>query len=112
MLKKIFVVVFFAVSCGTSKQVSIAKTATPLSADATVELIGESQTPPNTAQFLGSVKIGDSGASVGCDYATVISQAQKQARAMGGNLMHLKKHSYPSIVSTCHRIECDVYLVK
>jgi len=101
------------VACsGTSKTVSVAVVSTPLPPDAKIEVLGNSQAMPTNARYLGSVKIGDDAmtASKNCTYDRVISDAQEQARAMGGNVLQIKKHIEPNIWSTCHRLECDVYL--
>lgn len=107
----LFSLLYF-LSCGTQKDVSVLSPATPLPSDATVEVIGVGQKVPDGAKLLGHVKIGDSGFSTNCTYDKVVSDAQKQARGMGGNLLQITKHKEPNIGSTCHRLECDVYVVK
>jgi hypothetical protein len=97
---------------GTSKSVSVAVVSTPLPPDAKIEVLGNNQAMPTNARYLGSVKIGDDTMTAGknCTYDRVISDAQEQARAMGGNVLQIKKHIEPNIWSTCHRLVCDVYL--
>lgn len=110
----LFSALLVLVSCGTtSKQVSVVAVATPLPAGTTVEVMGAGQPVPAGAKYLGAVKIGDGNtATKNCTYAKVVADAQEQARAMGGNLLQIKKHTEPNLISTCHRIECDVYLLK
>lgn len=103
---------FLFLGCGTSKKASILNYSTPLPPDAGVEVSGEGQAIPDGAKLLGSVKIGDAGLSSKCGYDTVINDAQDQARAMGGNYLHITEHKYPSIWSSCHQIQADVYLVE
>lgn len=115
-MKKLLTMVLFAAfllaGCGTSKRASILSYSTPLPENAKVEVSGEGQGIPDGAKLLGSVKIGDAGLSAKCGYDTVINDAQGQARAMGGNYLHITEHKYPSIWSSCHRIQADVYLVE
>lgn len=101
-------------SCaGTSKKTSVLTVATPLPAGTQVEVIGVGQSVPPGAKLLGAVKIGDDmTATKKCTYDKVVADAQEQARMMGGNLLQIKKHTEPNVWSTCHRLECDIYLVK
>lgn len=112
-MKKIFGVLLLLVlvSCGTKKQTSVYQYSTPIQMSEKVEIISLGQTIPETAKFLGSVKISDTGFSTKCSYAEVIKDVEQQARSMGGNLIVIKEHKEPSVLgSTCHRIKADVYL--
>ncbi len=110
-LKTLICVLFFA-ACGTTKKTSILQVSTPLAPDATVEVLGAGQKIPDGAKLLGQIKIGDSGVSVKCSYDKVIADAQSQSRAMGGNIMQITWHKEPDMLSTCHRIKADIYLLK
>ena len=109
---KLFLLLLLLSACGTSKTVSVLAPATPLPPDAPVEIIGIGQKVPDGAKLLGNVKIGDGGFSTKCSYDVVVADAQKQARSMGGNLLQITKHKEPDLGSTCHRIQCVVYLIK
>jgi len=110
MKSNAFLFLFLLLSCGTTKKVSVLSPSTPLPEGTTVEVIGTGQQVPSAAKLLGSVKIGDDmTATKNCTYDKVVKDAQSQARAMGGNLLQIKKHTEPNMWSTCHRIECDVY---
>jgi hypothetical protein len=100
------------VSCGTSKQVSIINYNTPLDSKQQVEVLGIGQQISSEYKLLGSIKIGDSGFTTKCSYLEVITDAQNQARAMGGNVIVITKHKEPNGWSTCHRISADVYFKK
>ena len=111
----LFCLAFFGVSCESSKKVSVVSVSTPLSIDALVDVIGQGQKVPNDSKLLGQIKIGESGmtATKNCTYARVLEDAQKQARVLGGNLIQIIEHKEPSALgSSCHRLKCDVYLVK
>ena len=87
--------------------------ATPLPQGTVIQVIGIGQQPPKDAKLIGSVKIGDGYTlAKNCTYPKVVADAQEQARGMGGNLIQIKKHKEPDILSTCHRLECDVYFTK
>ena len=106
---------FFAVSCDSAKKTSIVSVSTPLSNDAVVDVIGMGQKVPDGSKLLGQISIGESGmtATKNCTYAKVVSDAQIQARAIGGNILQITQHKEPSALgSSCHRLKCDVYLKK
>jgi hypothetical protein len=100
------------VSCGTMKTVSIINYSTPIDTKQAVEVMGIGQQIPSNYKLLGSIKIGDGGFTTKCSYAEVITDAQIQARAMGGNVLVITKHKEPDAWSSCHRINADVYLKK
>lgn len=61
--------------------------------------------------FLGEVKIGDTGFSTNCDYETVIDAAKLEARKVGGNAIKIVSHQNPDFVSSCHRITATIYKI-
>jgi len=105
----LFLILLF-ISCSTSKQVSVLKHMTPTTGE--VKVLGVGQTIPENAELLGSIKIGDSGFTTKCSYSEVITDATNQAKSMGGNYILIIKHKEPDFWSTCHRLTCEVYLVK
>lgn len=114
LLTTFAIVAFLLSGCGTKKQTSVIAHLTPLPSDAIVEVSGAGQPIPSGAQLLGSVAISDSGFSKtkNCTYDRVLADAQSQARAMGGNHIHITEHKHPNVWSSCHRIKAEVYLVK
>jgi len=111
MKKLLFAFALFLASCSASKKVSVLSVSTPLSSDAPVEVIGQGQKVPDGAKLLGQIKIGESGmtGAWNCTYEKVIQEAQKQARTLGGNILQIIEHKEPSLLTSCHRLKCDVY---
>jgi hypothetical protein len=68
------------------------------------------QTPPN-AEKLGTIKVGDSGFSIDCDYAIALDKAKTESRKVGGNALKITEHIFPDTWSSCHRITADVLRV-
>lgn len=95
--------------CGTSKKVSVINYYSPVSISEEIKIIGPGQKIPDNAKLVGSVKIGETGFTTKCTYKDVISDAENQARSMGGNLIYIKKHKEPDLWSSCHRIEAEIY---
>lgn len=110
----LFILSFALSSCGpTSKKVSVLSVATPLPQGSEIQVIGTGAKVPEGAKLLGNIKIGDGNTlAKNCTYVKVVADAQEQARGMGGNAIQITKHKEPDILSTCHRLWCDVYFVK
>jgi hypothetical protein len=99
-------------SCAAKLTSSMQKTYAPLDYKEEVRVFEiNEQTPPN-AEKLGTIKIGDSGFSTNCGYATVLDKAKTESRKVGGNVLKITKHTLPDIWSTCHRITADVLKVE
>ena len=98
-------------SCSAKLTSSMQKTYAPLDykEDVRVFVIGERI--PSNAEKLGTIKVGDSGFSVNCSYATVLDKAKIESRKVGGNVLKITKHKRPDWWSSCHRITADVYKI-
>lgn len=73
-----------------------------------VVLLGLTDPISEDAVTIGTVKVGDTGFTTDCSFETVIHVAQSRAAEMGGNVFKLTSHKYPSVMSSCHRIEGEV----
>jgi hypothetical protein len=95
--------------CGTSKNVSVVRYETPNTGE--VQVIGVGQSVPEGAVLVGSVNIGEGGATPSnrCTYGKVLQAAIQETQGMGGNILYIKQHKEPDLLSTCHRIKCEVY---
>ncbi len=72
-------------------------------------VIGIDETPPDDAEILGTVKIGDNGLSVNCTYEAAIEYAKIEARSVGGNAIKITEHKTPAAFgSSCHRISANI----
>jgi len=84
------------------------KTYAPLDYKEEVRVFGINEQTPSNAEKLGIIKVGDSGFSTKCDYATVLDKAITEARKVGGNVLKIIEHKLPDFWSTCHRITAEV----
>jgi hypothetical protein len=114
MKNKFFLIlgsILLLTSCSARLTSSLQKTYAPLDYREEVRVfeIGE-EIPPN-AEKLGTIKVGDSGFSVNCNYATVLDKAKTESRKVGGNVLKITKHKRPDVWSSCHRITADVFKV-
>lgn len=100
--------ILFLTSCSAKLTSSFQKTYLPLDykEEVVVFQIGE-EIPPN-AEKLGTIKVGDSGFSIDCNYSTVIEKAKLEARKVGGNALKITQHKTPDFWSSCHRISAEV----
>ena len=99
-------------SCNPKVSTKISKSYQPVDFKQEIIVLGISQEIPVNSEELGSVKIGDSGFTVNCNYETVIQKAKDEARISGGNVIKIIEHSPPSMVSSCHRIIAKILRVE
>jgi hypothetical protein len=108
----IFGSILFLTSCSPKLTSSMQTTYASLDYMEEVFVFGiDEQTPPD-AEVLGTIKVGDTGFSTNCDYATALDKAKTESRKVGGNALKITKHSLPDIWSSCHRITVDVLKVE
>ena len=98
-------------SCSAKLTSSMQKTYAPLDYKEEVRVFGVGEEIPSNAEKLGTIKVGDSGFSVNCNYATVLDKAKTESRKVGGNALKITKHKKPDLWSSCHRITADVYKI-
>jgi hypothetical protein len=101
-------IILLLTSCSAKLTSSIWKTYPPIYYKEEVRVFNLYETAPSNAEKLGTVKVGDSGFSTDCNYATVIDMAKIEARRVGGNAIKITQHEQPSFLSTCHRIRADI----
>lgn len=61
----------------------------------------------NEVEILGSIKAGDSGFSVKCGEAYVLNQFQREACALGADLVNIINESRFDLLSTCYRAKAE-----
>lgn len=99
-------------SCNPKVATSLIKSYPPLSQDEKVVVFDINDPEPPGAEFLGQVKIGDTGFTTKCDYCTVLKKAEQEAGKVGGNAIKIVSHRYPGDgLCTCHRIIAKILRV-
>lgn len=63
------------------------------------------------AELIGTVKVGDRGATLDCRYPDVLEYACRNAGRIGGNLLVITKHQRNEVKSNCHVIKGEIYRV-
>jgi hypothetical protein len=104
-------VVLTLCSCNPNVITSITKSYPKLDSLQEVKVIEIQQEVPANSEFLGEVKIEDTGFSTNCDYETVIDAAKLEVRKAGGNTLRILSHQSPDSYSTCHRINANIYRI-
>lgn len=94
--------------CAPAATVSTTKKYSPLPKTETIYVFGLNDAMPTGAESLGTVKIGDSGLSVGCSFENVVDLAREKARNVGGNGIKLLSVREPDFGSTCYRISAEI----
>jgi hypothetical protein len=80
-----------------------------------VRIIQTGQVIPEDAIRIGSVEVGEKGATPAkkCTYSACIDAIVEEAKKMGGNIVYIVSVKEPSVWgSTCYYVTADVYLQK
>ena len=101
--------VLFLTSGSAKLTSSMQKTYAPLDYKEEVRVFEIGEEILSNAEKLGTIKVGDSGFSIHCNYATVFDKAKTEARKVGGNVLKINKHKKPDLWSSCHRITAEVF---
>lgn len=106
----LFITVLFLLnSCNPKVSTILSKEIPPIDYREEVIVIGLSEQEPQDSEFIGEVKITDTGFSTKCNYDIVISKAKLEARKAGGNAIKITEHKLPSAMgSSCHRITARI----
>ncbi|WP_264564571.1 DUF2846 domain-containing protein [Flavobacterium sp. N3904] len=99
------------VSCGTSISTKLAnKNYQKLNDENQIIVLEKTDILPDHSEFIGDVKIGDSGFTTDCGYNKVITDVTTAARNAGGNIVQITEIKEPSFFgSTCYRVKAKVY---
>jgi hypothetical protein len=112
MKKLILLLPFFLiVSCATSVSSKLAnKSYQKLTEETVVLVLNKEDDLPTNSEFIGDVKVGDSGFTTDCGYNKVVSDAVNSARNAGANIIQINEIKKPSAFgSTCYRIKAKIY---
>ncbi len=98
------------VSCSAQVSTRITKGYGRLGSQTEVTVLKQTDKVPKDADFLGTVRVGDSGFSTKCSYDIVIGHVKTEARKIGGDLIKITSHYPPSFFgSSCHQIAANIY---
>ena len=109
LLISLFLILMLALqSCTPQISTSLIKHYDPLGYNSIIRVIELNDSLPVHSEILGTIRIGDSGFTTQCDYATVLEAAKNEARKAGGNAIKIIVHKLPNMVSTCHQITAQI----
>lgn len=107
-----FMAAILFASCSPRVVTSINKTYEPsLSSAEDVIVMENVKQLPVQAERLGEVRVGDTGftATSNGTFDKVVGLAKVEAWRAGGNLLVINQHAYPSLMSTVHNINADIF---
>lgn len=112
-MKKLFFLatMLLFISCSTSISTKLATTNyQKLSDDHQVIVLEKSDVLPDKSEFIGDVKIGDSGFTTDCGFNKVMTDATTSAKNAGANIIQIIQIKKPTALgSTCYRIKAKMY---
>jgi hypothetical protein len=99
------------ISCATSISTKLAnKNYQKLNDENQMIVLEKEDVLPNNSEFIGDIKIGDSGFTSDCGYNKVVADATNTARNAGANIIQITEVKQPSFMgSSCYRIRAKIY---
>jgi hypothetical protein len=108
----LFVTVLLLTACSAQLTSSFVKKYPTLHYLEEVRVFAINEAVPPNVEKLGTIRVGNSGFSIKCNYETVLDMAKLEARKVGGNAIKIIQHKQPDFWSTCHRITADVLRIE
>ncbi len=73
-------------------------------------VLEKDDTIPTDSQFIGDVKVGDSGFTTDCGYNKAVTEISNSAKMAGANIVQIIEVKKPSVLgSSCYRIKAKIY---
>ncbi|MEO6175774.1 MAG: hypothetical protein ABIP27_11550 [Flavobacterium circumlabens] len=109
----LFLITIAFCSCSPKIRTSVSEKHEKLDSKSNVIVFNTKAELPANFSTIGTVKIGDTGFTTNCDFATVLEAAKTEARKNGANAFLITEHLYPSMFgSSCHRISADLLRIE
>lgn len=107
----ILVVLWLLNSCGAAVQVSrTGQSFAPLSSNESVQVYDKGEVPAGATK-VGSIRIGDTGFTVGQTLDVALDRAIEQCRKLGGNALEVTQILMPDSWSTSYRVTANAYRI-
>jgi hypothetical protein len=83
----------------------------PKPAEQQIKILEADEPLPQHALLIATLKVTDTGVTIDCGYENVLAQTLNKARELGGDLIQIMQVYAPDIVSSCFRLDVDVYAI-
>ena len=99
------------VGCSPRVGITITNPYPMLEPDDKVVVIERLDPAPDNADKIGSIKVGDTGFTLGKNgtYEKVMNIIDSRSREVGGIVIKITDHHAPDFISTIHRVDADLY---
>ena len=112
-MKKVIILLLITLisSCSSSVSTKLAsKNYQKLEDNTQIFVLEKDEILPTNSEFIGDIKIGDSGFTTDCGYNKVVADATNSARNAGANIIQIIEVKKPSAFgSTCYRMKAKIY---
>ncbi len=112
-MKKLFIIpcIILFLGCATSGSTQLANNNfSRLQNSDPVVVLTEKETLSENSEFVGDIKVGDSGLTIECGYLKIIEDATARARKAGANIIKIVELKEPEFLgSTCYRLQAKIY---
>lgn len=112
MKKLLFIAtILVLVGCSTSVSTKLSNNSyQKLTDENPIIVLEKNDVLPQNSEFIGDIKVGDSGFTTDCGYNKVVADATNSARTSGANIIQITEIKKPSLFgSTCYRIKAKIY---
>lgn len=112
-MKKFYFLIISLVFLGCSTSISTKLTNSSyqnLESNIQVLVIEKNDTLPDESEFIGDIKVGDTGFTVNCGYDKVLEDVTNAAKKSGANIVQIVEVKQPTTFgSSCYRITAKMY---
>lgn len=77
--------------------------------DTKIFILKENQRIPKNSNYVGKVKVGDTGFTSDCNYVDMLERAKYTARKTGANIIRVIEVKQPNFWSNCYRLEGELF---
>ncbi|MDY0078760.1 MAG: trypsin-like peptidase domain-containing protein [Bacteroidales bacterium] len=104
----IFLALMIMTSCSSTIRTTAVKSYPPNHSAEPIIIYNSNDQLPAQTEKIGTIKIDDSGFSVGCGWEKVLEKAKKECRKKGGTAIQIVSVYEPDYSSTCYRLSAII----
>jgi len=109
MRKSIYLTILLPIlfsACSPRIVTTVKKQQTALNEQQEITIYNHKEQVPDGYELLGTVSVGESGATIRCDSLRMINLVKRESRKIGGNAVLITEHTPPSFWgSSCHQFK-------
>lgn len=105
----LFILLVVLCGCGPAVYTKVYQVQEPIPASEAVVVLDKHTEVYSGAVLLGTIRVEDTGYTIGCTLPQVLEKAVVEARKMGGNVVRVVQVYPPGYGSSCYRVKVEVF---